>query len=513
VAQGHVFIVKGAIGKLVADAALVSTDADFTVEPYWHDVVTPTGPFRADEHRPPAWSEQGWGRDAAGGQVWFLDVTAEPTGGLNAFGRLRLLLADIAGAQIRRQVRGRDLPLVVLPVIGTKGGGFSRERGSVIEQLLRACQDFVAEHPVDVAIVAQNPASFAALQNRRRENARVYFEGVDLDRAERIGRSAQDGSLALFIGAGTSIPAGAPSWEKLLEVLGNEAELSGEVRSRLPELSPLDQAELLHARLQDRLGSTIQRLVQDLKPALSHVLLANLGCQGAVTTNYDRLYEEAVASSGESAATVLPHEIPRAGNRWLLKMHGDVDAPSTIVLTRGQFVGFAGASGPAGAVLQSLLLTKHLLVVGTSMKDDNFLRLIHEVAAYRKRSNESVKQTTGPAPAEPDKFGTILSLTNDPARRELQAPYFHWLSMPGDTLPESARQLEIFLDALAMYSSRDNSWLLDERFAHLLDAHQEELADRARLLGRDIRQRAGSASAWRALAADLDAFGAGSAKD
>jgi len=508
VAQGHVFVVQGAIGRLVADAAVVSTDADFTVEPYWHDVVTPDQPFRAAEHRPSAWFEQGWGRDAADGQVWFLDVTAERTGGADAFGRLRLLLSDIAEAEIPRQVRGRDLPLVVLPVIGTKGGGFSRQRGSVIEQLLRACQDFVADHAVDVAIVARNPASFAALQNRRREDARAYFEGVDLEGAVRIGRSAQDGSLALFIGAGTSIPAGAPSWEELLEVLGHEARLSDEVRTRLPELSPLDQAELLHAKLADKLGSTIQRLVQGLRPALSHVLLANLGCQGAVTTNYDKLYEEAVASSGEVAATVLPHEIPRAGNRWLLKMHGDVDAPATIVLTRAQFVGFAGASGPAGAVLQSLLLTKHLLVVGTSMKDDNFLRLIHEVAAYRKRSNESVGQTSRPVPAEPDRFGTILSLADDPARRELQAPYFQWLAMPGETVPESARQLEIFLDALAMYASGDNSWLLDERFAHLLDERQRDLAVRVCALARDVRRHGGGSGAWATLADELDAFGA-----
>ena len=315
----------------------------------------------------------------------------------------------------------------------------------------------------------------------------------------------------MFIGAGTSIPAGAPSWQELLETLTQEASLSEEIRKGFNELSPLDQAELLHGRLQEQLGLAVQREVDGFKPALSHVLLANLGCQGAVTTNYDRLYEDAVMSGGGSTATVLPDEIPRADNRWLLKMHGDVKDPSSIVLTRGQFVGFTSASGPAGAVLQSLLLTKHLLVVGTSMKDDNFLRLIHEVAAYRRRSRKAAAGST--ALVELDQFGTILALEDDPARQELQAPYFRWLSMPGGSVAEAARQLEIFLDAVAMYASGDNSWLLDERFAHLLDDRQQDLAARVRGLACEVREHGGSASAWDALGDELDGFGAGSRRE
>lgn len=508
--QGHVFVVQGTIGEMVADAAVVSTDAAFSVVPHWHAVITPERPFRGAQHRPSTWSEQGWGRDRTGRPVWFLDVTAANTGGVDAFGRLRVLLADIAEAEVERQVQGRPLPLVVLPIIGTKGGGFSHQRGSVIEQLLRTCQEFVVDHAVDVAIVAQNPASFAALQNRRREDVETYFGGCDLEAARRIGRSARDGSLALFIGAGTSIPAGAPSWQRLLDDLAKEAGLSDEVQESFKDLTALDQAELLHARLGGKLGTSVQTHLQGLKPALSHVLLANLGCQGAVTTNYDRLYEDAVASSGGSTATVLPHEIPRPGNRWLLKMHGDVKDSSSIVLTRGQFVGFTAALAPAGAVLQSLLLTKHLLVVGTSMKDDNFLRLIHEVAAYRRRSHEAAQKgaASSGAQTKQDQFGTILSLEDDPARRELQAPYFHWLSMPGASISESARQLEIFLDAVAMYASGDNSWLLDERFAHLLDGRQQGLAAQVRALALDIRRQAVSSSAWTALADELDGFGA-----
>lgn len=299
-ATGHVFVVKGAIGKVVADAAVVSTDKVFKVEPYWHEVVTSEKPFVADRHRPEGWSEAGWGRDATGAKTWFLDVTAERTGGHDAFGRLGLLLANIASANLTSQVKGRPLPLVVLPVIGTKGGGFSQARGSIVDQLLLACREFVANNPIDVAIVAKSPASYAALQHTRRGQAASYFGEVDLEAAGQLGQSARDGSLALFIGAGTSIPAGAPSWEGLIKVLAEEADLGEDVRGGFGGLSPLDQAELLHSRLGKQLGETVKTQVVGLRPALSHVLLANLNCQGAVTTNYDRLYEDAVASSGDT---------------------------------------------------------------------------------------------------------------------------------------------------------------------------------------------------------------------
>jgi hypothetical protein len=192
-------------------------------------------------------------------------------------------------------------------------------------------------------------------------------------------------------------------------------------------------------------------------------------------------------------------------------MHGDMDDSDSIVLTRGQFVGFNGASGPAGAVLQALLLTKHLLVVGTSMKDDNFLRLIHEVAAYRQRLlNKNGMVVKSVASAEPLKFGTVLAVDEDPARRALHAQYFNWQSMSGKNVPERARQLEIFLDAVAMFAASDNSWLLDDSFVYLHTDREKELAERARALARDVRRECSANGAWSELASELEGFGAAS---
>lgn len=185
-------------------------------------------------------------------------------------------------------------------------------------------------------------------------------------------------------------------------------------------------------------------------------------------------------------------------------MHGDLAYPESIVLTRGQFVGFSAAAGPSGAVLQSLLLTKHVLVIGASMTDDNVLRLIHEVTTYRQLHRPEMTTTVD------DKLGTLLDVDDDAARCELHRSQFHIHQMPATDLNDRARNLEIFLDGVAMHACSDNSWLLDQRFEFLHDESSRNLAGKIRDLAAQVRQvkSDGPSSSWEALARSLDSFGA-----
>lgn len=501
--SGHVFVVRGKIGHLVADARIVSTDYDFKVEPYWFDVIGVRDKSEAAEHRPADWDQHGWGPSARrkSDGWWFLDVTGRKLDGQDQFARLTALLTRIADDGLKSGVEGRPLPLVVLPVIGTKGGGLSYCRGEVVRRLLDTCGSFVADHAVDIAIVAASPAAYGALQQRRRQTAIAYFPNEDLQAASWLGNRASNGSLALFLGAGTSVPAGAPSWDSLILKLIEKAGFEPALETSFHKLGAIDQAELLHQELPDtQLGESVASIIKPIKqPAIAHLLLAALNCESAVTTNYDKLYETAVKYGNDVVASVLPTDVPVPGRRWILKMHGDVEKPSSVVLTRSQFLDFTSGSGPAGAVLQSLLLTKHVLIVGTSMTDDNLLRLIHEVQAFRDRHR--------PKGAPLDEFGTILDVGNDLARQRLHERHFDWVGMAGDSLEARARNLEVFLDAVAMYAATDHSWLLDPEFGDLLDVSERALAQQARDLSSQLRDRAVPASPWEALAETLVAFG------
>ncbi len=79
--------------------------------------------------------------------------------------------------------------------------------------------------------------------------------------------------------------------------------------------------------------------------------------------------------------------------------------------------------------------------------------------------------------------------------------------MPGAGIDERARQLEVFLDVVAMFASTDHSWLLDERFSDLLQAGDRELVRDAQELAAKIRRGSGSRDAWLALLGALEAFG------
>ena len=65
---------------------------------------------------------------------------------------------------------------------------------------------------------------------------------------------------------------------------------------------------------------------------------------------------------------------------WLLKIHGDLKNKD-LVFTREDYDDYATHHRPLGAVVQALLITRHLVFVGYSLRDSDFVELANEVAA------------------------------------------------------------------------------------------------------------------------------------
>lgn len=72
-----------------------------------------------------------------------------------------------------------------------------------------------------------------------------------------------------------------------------------------------------------------------------------------------------------------PHDIEH--DRWLLKLHGTVDDPETIVLTRSDYLGFNTERAALSSIVKATLMTRHVLFVGFGMRDDHFHEIIHDV--------------------------------------------------------------------------------------------------------------------------------------
>jgi hypothetical protein len=406
---------------------------------------------------------------------------------------VRAVLAAIVGSV--RPPAERLLPLVLLPVVGIGAGGFGHDRGAVIRGLLDVADEVVAATSVDIAFVTPDAAVHSAVQSLRRERRRWPLDQDLLGQAESLAARARRGELALFFGAGVSIPAGLPGWPQLLQAcLEACPELSDD---SFYGLHPLDQGELLRRMLGDRFGEIVAERSTASQHALGHALLAALGCGQAATTNYDRCFEMA-AGAADAPPVVMPRERPHGGRPWLLKLNGDVGHPESIVLARRDFVRHETLARPMASVLESMMLTRHLLIVGASLTDDNVLRLAHEVADVRPRDGDR---------AEP--FGTVLDVEAPGARQQLWTGELDWISLPGDHLAQRARTLDVFLDAVAAHTTTDASWVLDDRFEALLSDDDTELARRARALREALPDR----PPWHALGGELDRHGAGRAED
>ncbi|MVA74491.1 hypothetical protein GC722_00345 [Auraticoccus sp. F435] len=134
---GHLFVLLGKIGNVVADAAVIPTDRLLTVEPQWEHV---TGRSPADMHRdwkPADWEATGYSSAPVGEEYWFLDVTNEHDDDDTAQSRLRALLQRVAGALTGGESKspGRIRPLVLVPVVGVGAGGMDGQTGAVVQQL------------------------------------------------------------------------------------------------------------------------------------------------------------------------------------------------------------------------------------------------------------------------------------------------------------------------------------------------------------------------------------------
>ncbi|MFC7500603.1 SIR2 family protein [Nocardioides sp. CPCC 206347] len=490
---GHVFVVLGRIESVVHDVAVVSTSGAFRIREYWLDLLGSSG-AAVDRHRPVQLAEKGYGPSPVDERLWFVSVGAAKRSRLEEIhSRLSATIEEIAALGVRAGAN-REKLLVAVPVIGIEGGGLGERRGEVLKGQLEVCVQLARQHDIDIAVVTPDRAVYGAAQYLRTQLRTPA--GWDLsphlqDEARRIGALARSGELALFLGAGVSLPAGLPTWDELIGLLSN-----GRLGLKESSLSALDQAQLIELRSEPgELGQRVAEITSAVKrPSLGHALLASLETKEIVTTNYDRLFETAVMAVDDEPIAILPWETSRRDRPWILKMHGDIMHADKIVLTRRHFVQFDANVRPAGALLQSLLMTRHLLVVGASLNDDNVVRLAHEVQAYRETHGLE------------GRFGTLLDLDGDPLREELWSGQLDWITLPGGDVVERARGLEIFLDAVAAAASSNSSWLLDQRFEDLLNSdNSRKRASLARQLFRTIPYDSKTWAPLRELLVDLGA--------
>jgi hypothetical protein len=374
---------------------------------------------------------------------------------------------------------------------------------------------------------------YAAAQHRREAAKFDWWPALDdghRENAQRLAEAARSGELTLFLGAGVSANAGLPTWGELLGRLADRLNKAGG-QLKLDALNsvsdPLEQAAVLEhsfnqleteqaavrerpfggpSRLQEAVVEELtahERRGQDPFYSLQHGLLASLPAREAVTTNYDQLYEAAKdatmgTSSSDSARTrVLPYQSPQAGRPWLLKLHGCLSRPADIVLTRDSFIGYGRGRAALAGLVQGLLLTRHVLFVGFSLTDYNFLRIAHDVRhLLRSRLQEGDRG---------QRYATAVLPDHNELLQQVWKGDMHLVPF-NVNFPEAARQVEIFLDHLGSCVGAD-AHLLARDFADLLEKDDRRLADELHALVKKHPLAVGGGRLRRRLAEALRRLG------
>ena len=268
---------------------------------------------------------------------------------------------------------------------------------------------------------------------------------------------------------------------------------------QLERWSYADQARIIERGFGDKavMAHAISRMLRRRHYSLTHAFAAALPTRQVVTTNYDTLFEQASVAIGEPVCA-LPYDKVSARARWILKLHGCVDHPDDIVVTREDYMRYSEQRRALAGIVQSLLLTRHMLFIGFSLDDDNFHRIADDV---RKVVVESVGN-----PGEP--FGSSIVLHDRPFLKDLWRDEVDMVAVGEDShsIAEAARRLEIFLDYLLAHTV-DPRYLLNERFSHILTEPERQLRDELLAMLRRVDGSVWRTPAWSKIAHALVELG------
>lgn len=213
-------------------------------------------------------------------------------------------------------------------------------------------------------------------------SATTAFElTIPPDLVQQVAR----GNCVVFVGAGLSAGAGLPGWWTLLKRLLEHLK-------SLPDHDPIttkiiekqlnnDQLLDVARDLRQELGRDVfnQQLQQILTPKTgpleTHRLISKLNLHAVLTTNYDTLLEATYNNEKTTFTQVDVRQLSEAfrmDDLYILKCHGDIEKPETIILTKDDYDTVIHEAAAFQKHIEYLFMAKTILYLGYSLKDPDF---------------------------------------------------------------------------------------------------------------------------------------------
>ncbi len=306
----------------------------------------------------------------------------------------------------------------------------------------------------------------------------------------------EDGTAALFCGAGTSIPAGMVNWRALLKPIADDLGLEMDRVTDLLSLAQYGHNTYKRHRLNEEI---VQEFARAAKPNRLQDALVRLPIDMVWTSNYDTTLEDTYRRLGQlpdvkvDRATIAIRV--RGADVSIYKMHGDVSRPDEAVLTKDDYEQYGSeARGRAfRTALETALFSRTFLFVGFSFNDPNLEQILSHVRVLigpdNARSHYCI-MTRPPSPA--GTTGTELADREYQWRRmQLQIEDLKERYKIRTVLVDEYTQIDALLERLGAATRRNAVFISGaaERYAPFDRARLEDLLER---LGRRLQSEAKS---------------------
>ncbi|WP_224242567.1 SIR2 family protein [Hyalangium gracile] len=228
----------------------------------------------------------------------------------------------------------------------------------------------------------------------------------------QLRKAYKERRLIPFLGAGFSAPLRLPTWSglmkwmgeglqftppELFEVHGNAQQLAGYFDLEHPEKLPgfiQEMERRFHAPEVERRRRT----------SIQHRALADCEFRTIYTTNFEHHIERALRDRDKKRKVSVLARLqdfmrpvdPAACS--VIKFHGDLAFPETIVLTESQFFDRHLLEAAPDQRLRNDLLGNAFLFLGYSFSDPNIRYIWHRMYRLRQESMEGADKSASPPP-------------------------------------------------------------------------------------------------------------------